>query len=222
MVQLSLESELLRLSIDQNNDFTAEEIELKDGSKFIPIIGSHRRESTLLFCNKSRISSHALKMKTQSEKTLVLQLNNQEIYMKLEINLLKPDLLHFKYYIKPNTKLKLSKLIANYNILLGSEPSFTWVPHIRPKENFVIGDHVFRSPAIIYSKGQYSFALIPDLDILGESRPTQAIMDLNLQIAEGGQFPQIYYGFGKYKTTEHVFFKHNSKKRFQIQKLSTH
>ena len=135
-----------------------------------------------------------------------------------KIKLVNRDLIHFKYDIISNSKLKLSKLVANYKILLGANPTYKWVPHLRPKENYVIGDHVFRSPVIIYNKDQVTFALIPDLDMLGENRPFQALMDLNLKTEETGGDPYIYYGFGNYKPVEHIFFKHNPKKKMKIKK----
>ncbi|MHA1358481.1 MAG: hypothetical protein ACTSRC_10225 [Candidatus Helarchaeota archaeon] len=218
MVQITLENDIVRVVIAQNNTFTGEQVELKMGTKYVPLLGNLQRQSALIFYKTDEPLSHALKLKTQSETQLSFQLNDEKIYMKLEITLLKPDLIHFRYDLKPNTSLKLSKLIAKYNILLDSKPTFTWVPHIRPKKDYVIGDHVFRSPVIIYVKDNHGIAMFPDLDILCESRPSQSFMDLNLQIDETGGFPQISYGFGKYKPVEHIFFRHKRKKRFKIKK----
>jgi hypothetical protein len=75
-----------------------------------------------------------------------------------------------------------------------------------------MADHIFRSPAIIYKKGLYTFAFIPDLDLLKNNRLSQMIMDFHLNPKNDGA-PYIYYGFGNYKSDGHIFFKHDSNKK---------
>lgn len=43
-------------------------------------------------------------------------------------------------------------------------PRHVWIPHISPYEDTVIGDHSFRSPALILADDKRAVALIPDLD----------------------------------------------------------
>ena len=203
---------------EESDENTSERIEVKDAEDWIPILSNRSGFSTLLFIEKGNISSKVLLIKTKSADKLVYQIDDPNISMKLEIHLVDRDLIHYKYTIKSKSEFKLSKLIASYAILLGNDPDFTWVPHIRPKENYVIGDHVFRSPAIIYRKKTYSFALIPDLEILGKNRPHPTLMDLNLKPEESKNYPQISYGFGNYKPAEHIFFKHSPKRRMKIKK----
>ncbi|NVM53316.1 MAG: hypothetical protein HWN66_06395 [Candidatus Helarchaeota archaeon] len=213
-----LENSLLRIIIADHHDSTSERIEIHDNGNWIPFLSSLSGFSTLLFYKGKEFDSISLSFKTKTKNTLVFQSSDAKLTVNLEIKLVDRDLIHFKYDLVTKAKLKLSKLIANYSILLGSEPSYKWVPHIRPKENYVMGDHVFRSPAIIYNKGQISFALIPDLDLLKENRPFQTLMDFNLKNEETGGDPRIYYGFGNYKPAEHIFFKHNPKKKMKIKK----
>jgi len=150
-------------------------------------------------------------MKNKTNEGLEFESCNPEFLMSLEIEEIEENLVHFKYNINNKKKISFSKIVANYSILLGSEPDFSWVPHIRPKEDYIIGDHVFRAPVIIYKKGKCAFSLFPDLDVLGSSRPYQAIMDLNLKPADSEQ-PIISYGFGNYHPVYHVFFPHDPKK----------
>ncbi|NVM27752.1 MAG: hypothetical protein HWN65_02830 [Candidatus Helarchaeota archaeon] len=211
-------SDFLRVVVEDHEISTSERIEIEDNKKWIPLLSSLPNASTLLLIKGTEFDSIPLRLITKTDDSLTLQSDNTNLSIQLEIKLVDRDLIHFKYYLKWNSKLKLSKLIANYSILLEPAPSYKWVPHIRPQKNYVIADHVFRSPAIIYNKDQIAFALMPDLDILRENRPFQALMDLNLKKEEIGGNPRIYYGFGNYKPVEHIFFKHDPKKKMKIKK----
>lgn len=39
-----------------------------------------------------------------------------------------------------------------------------WLPHLAPEPGYVIGDHAFRSPAILLANDKVALALIPDID----------------------------------------------------------
>lgn len=45
-----------------------------------------------------------------------------------------------------------------------------WVPHLTPQPGFVIGDHAFRSPALVFSDDRSALALIPDLEDVEAAR----------------------------------------------------
>ena len=207
-----LENEFVRIIIGQDDTKTAEGIEIKENRGWIPILSSFSDFSTLLFCEGKNWISKVLSFKEKTGNKLIYELNDSELFINLDITL--NDIIHFKYTIKNKKKLKLSSLIANYSILLGKDPDFKWVPHLRPNKNFIIPDHVFRSPVIIYKKGKFSFALIPDLEILGKNRPFQTMMNLNLKYEKNGSKPRIYYGFGRYKPVYHIMFEH--KRRIRI------
>ncbi len=211
-----IENQKIRVVLDIKDEFTSQKIEIKDRNEYIPIIGSSEKLGPLLFIFKNSIYSKPLMLKNKSENNLILNYKDSILSILLEITIENDDLIHFKYTIKFNHKLKLTKLISNYDILLGNNPDYTWVPHIRPKENYVMADHIFRSPAVIYNKGKYSFSLIPDLDILAKNRPFQTILDLNLKTKEYTDFPQLSFGFGNYKSVEHILFRHNPKKHMKI------
>ena len=218
MAQNTIANDFLRVVVEEDETSTSERIEIQDNNSWVPLLSSLTKASTLLLVKGNDYDAIPLSLKTKTDNSLILESKTTSISVKLEIKLVNRDLIHFKYDIISNSKLKLSKLVANYKILLGANPTYKWVPHLRPKENYVIGDHVFRSPVIIYNKDQLTFALIPDLDMLGENRPFRALMDLNLKAEEIGGDNHIYYGFGNYKPVEHIFFKHNPKKKMKIKK----
>ena len=60
-------------------------------------------------------------------------------------------------------------------------PDFHWLPHLAPSDGFVVGQHVFRSPAMIAVNGaqQQVLAVVPDLDLVGQRSDAPWFMDLD-------------------------------------------
>ena len=211
-----LERDLIRVVIEEKENCTSEKIEIKDGDKWVAIIGSNVDHCTLNSWLKNEINSKTLNFQKRTNKKLYYQLNDNDFAINLDYCLEENNIIDIKYKISNNRKIHLSKLGVNYAILLGNEPDYTWVPHLRPNENLVMGDHIFRSPAIIYKKGNYAFAFIPDLKTLGLNRPFQTFMDLNLKPMNFKGTPQVFYGFGNYKPVGHIRFKHKPNKKWKI------
>ena len=207
--QVELESDLLRITLEGKDDHTVEKIEIKEEGKFIPILGSFPGFSVLTFYNGKKSHSKRLSIKEQAEQLLISESNDKQIKIYLEITLEDKDLIHFKYDIISKKKLNLTKLVANYDLMIGNAPDSTWVPHVCPEENFIIPDHCFRSPVIIYTKDKISFALVPDLEMFKENRPFKMLMDFKLKEEEYSGKPHLAYGFGNYKPCSHVLFKHD-------------
>ena len=214
--QVELESDLLRINLEVKDEHTVERIEIKEDGKFIPILGSFPGFSVLSFYNGKKSHSKRLSIKKQTEKMLLSELNDKKIKISLEIVLENKDLLHFKYDIVSKKKLNLTKLVANYDLMIGNNPDSTWVPHVCPEENFIIPDHCFRSPVIIYTKDKTSFALVPDLEMFKNNRPYKMLMDFKLKEEEYSGMPHLAYGFGNYKPCSHVLFKHDPTRKMNI------
>lgn len=88
---------------------------------------------------------------------------------------------------------------------LGGDVEFAWTPHLAPRDSMLVGDMVFRSPAMVFAGAGQAVALIPDLDHL-ESTPVRlpAVMDLDRRRPEGGE---LYYGYTPYRpANRHVYF----------------
>ncbi len=170
----------------------------------------------MIFWSKENKFSKLVSFERRKKKKLYYYLKDEDISINLDYCLEESNILHIRYKLVTNRELELSKLAIYYNILLGKTPDFTWVPHIRPKDNLIIGDHVFRSPVIIYKKKNIAFALIPDLKTLEQNRPLQSFLDFNLNSDHPKEDPYISFGFGNYKPYKHVFFKHSPHKNFNI------
>ncbi|WP_099159512.1 hypothetical protein [Virgibacillus ndiopensis] len=91
-----------------------------------------------------------------------------------------------------------------------SDPDITcvWKPHLSPQDDMVVGDFVFRSPAIIFEKGHEMFALIPDIDFLNEQRIAPHVMDY----VESER--KLFYGLQHYEKTNHVYHRRFNKSIF--------
>ncbi|MBY8984744.1 MAG: hypothetical protein KGD65_06745 [Candidatus Lokiarchaeota archaeon] len=214
--EIALERAEFRVIIKDNKFFSGESIEIKDGDRWIPILENLDGLSTLTFWANKEKSSKRVIFERRKKKKLYYNLQDEDITLNLDYCLEENNILHIRYKFSTNKDLELSKIAVFYKILLGNAPDFTWVPHIRPRKNLVIGDHVFRSPVIIYKKGNVAFAMIPDLKTLGQNRPFQTFMDLNLSSDNFSKSQYIAYGFGNYKPHRHVYFKHNTAAKWKI------
>lgn len=64
-------------------------------------------------------------------------------------------------------------------IVFAANPDFWWAPHLAPIEGACIGQHVFRSPALVASEGAETFVVVPDLTICGAHPANPWFMDLD-------------------------------------------
>ncbi|MEE9377885.1 MAG: hypothetical protein V3V33_07595 [Candidatus Lokiarchaeia archaeon] len=211
-----IENDLIRITVEENHRYTTEKIEIKDNDNWIPIIGSNDECSTLNIWKENKRETKPLSFLKSKKKKLYYQLNDDDFLLNLDYCLEETNIIHIRYKLSNNRDINLSKLGVNYAILLENEPDFTWVPHLRPRKNLVIGDHVYRSPVIVYKKGKYALAFIPDLKTLRNNHPYQSFIDLNLKAQDFKERKQISYCFGNYQPTGHIFFKHIPSKEWKI------
>ena len=176
-----LERELVRVVMEEHENYTSEKIEIKDGNNWVVLIGSNDKYSTLNFWSKNEINSKALALRKRTEKKLYYQLDDDDFSINSDYCLEEDNIIHIRCKLFNIRELSLSRICVNYAILLDGDPDYTWVPHLRLKKDLVIGDHIFRSPVIIYKKDKFAFALIPDLKTLGNNRPFQTFIDFNLK-----------------------------------------
>ncbi|MFX1338646.1 MAG: hypothetical protein ACFFDK_08560 [Promethearchaeota archaeon] len=217
IAKIILEREQMRVLIEEYEKFTEEIIEVKNNNTWVPILKNFNGNSTLRVWSNKRIFSKSLNYLKRTKKKTYYQLDDEDFKLNLDYCLEEDNILHIRYKLLNKRDITFSKLIVNYEILLGKNPDYTWVPHLVPKENFVIGDHVFRSPVIIYKKGNISFAFFPDLKTLGQNRPFQTFLDLNLH-PEDDNLPEMSFGYGNYKPYKHVYFKHRPSYEYEVKK----
>ncbi len=204
-----IENDLIRITVDDYKNYTSEKIEVKDKNDWIPFLASNDKCSTLNFWSNNKRQTKPLLYLKSKKKKLYYQLNDDDFLLNLDYCLEEQNIIHIRYKLSNKRELCLSKILVNYEVLLGKDPEYIWVPHICPGEDYVIAAHVFRSPVILYKKNNYAFALIPDLKTLGNNHPFPTFLNFNLKPVYPGKNPQLSYGFGNYKPIQHVLFKHD-------------
>jgi hypothetical protein len=84
---------------------------------------------------------------------------------------------------------------------LSIEPDFWWAPHLAPSEGFVVGQHVFRAPALIVQRDTLTLVIAPDLDVVGQRPGNPWFMDYDA--VQGN----MWLGMVETEIPEHVLFK---------------
>ncbi|HEX9277022.1 MAG TPA: hypothetical protein VGA51_11590 [Casimicrobiaceae bacterium] len=84
---------------------------------------------------------------------------------------------------------------------------FCWAPHLRPRENDVIGQFAFKSPAIIVQRAQKLAALVADVDVI-DAKPAQPVCLEPDMSARNGARPLLAYGFKDHEPNGLIYFRH--------------
>ncbi|MGD0524003.1 MAG: hypothetical protein ABSE49_02600, partial [Polyangiaceae bacterium] len=79
-------------------------------------------------------------------------------------------------------------------------PRHVWVPHLTPEPGNVVGDAVFRAPAIVLADETVALALIPDLDDVAAADGWRAWADYDHPAST------VTLAAGAYRVDGHVFF----------------
>ena len=79
-------------------------------------------------------------------------------------------------------------------------PETIWVPHLAPETGNVMGDMVFRSPAILLADRAISLALVPDLDDVSRADGWRAWLDYDHPRST------VTLGAGAFGATGHVLY----------------
>jgi hypothetical protein len=79
-------------------------------------------------------------------------------------------------------------------------PEHLWIPHLTPEDGSVIGDAVFRSPAVILADDTIALAFVPDLDDVRDADGWRAWLDYD--------HPKktVTLAAGAYRPEGHVFY----------------
>ena len=85
---------------------------------------------------------------------------------------------------------------------------FAWIPNLHRTEEGVVGDHFFRSPAVIlFNEGLY-VSMIPDLDLFAKNHVIQHAMDFRTFATGRIEAPRLSFGICPYEVDGHIYTKH--------------
>jgi len=209
--EYGLELGNMRVFLKIKGNINEEKIEIRFGNTWIPILGSVVGYNTLQVNQIKDYLPMQFKFLKSKKRKIYFQSNDENFDIKLDYCMEENNILHIRYQIFANRDIEFSRLGVKYQINLESNPNFTWVPHICPAKDLVIGDHVFRSPVMIYRKNNLALIFLPDIKTLSKNRPFQSMMDMKLDDLNSST---ISFGFGNYQPYKHVLFKHKTKGTF--------
>ena len=124
------------------------------------------------------------------------------------------QVVHVVHTLTAKRDAELNRVFDRYDFITapGAGPDnpldYSFVPHLRPRENMVIADHVFRSPVIMMRQGDIFFAVVPDLKLLSDAYqggPARYYLDFVLSGGENHS-PAVCFGLGRTRPTGHVYF----------------
>ncbi len=108
---------------------------------------------------------------------------------------------------------EFSHLLSTYSFVAakgrapeGTAPDFVWTPQLRPDSSDVIGDHTFRSPALMLQKARSFVALIPEVGLIQPWRSIETAADLQVT---AGSAPFLSYGAMNWCRRSHVYYTHS-------------
>lgn len=84
------------------------------------------------------------------------------------------------------------------------QPEHVWVPHLAPAPGNVMGDRVFRSPAVIVADRERALAYIPDVDDIAAARGWRAWLDYDAPSST------VTLAAGAYTPLGHLFFERSA------------
>ena len=96
---------------------------------------------------------------------------------KVEVSKIRDGWQHVRMRWNVPAEVAQDELAIEFD--LATEPDFWWAPHLAPEEGYVIGQHVFRSPAVIVQRGSVTFVVVPDLDVVGRRAENPWFMDFD-------------------------------------------
>ena len=80
-------------------------------------------------------------------------------------------------------------------------PSFNWAPHLTPEDDYIIDQHVFRTPAMIVADNKQVLIVIPDVEMLKGGSPVRWYMDMD------AKKNKLTLGMSNNTVPNHVLFK---------------
>lgn len=119
--------------------------------------------------------------------------------IRTKITKMERDLIHIE--LSTFLTQELQQDIWQVNLKLPFCPSFCWTPHLAPEEGYCIDQHAFRCPAMIASDAEKLLVVLPDLEVMKESK-NRWFMDINVP-------EQIMsLGVAECEVPQHVLFRH--------------
>ena len=220
---ISINNDLIKIEFLQKESYVNVAISIKKKNKWIPIgsnfIKEHKKKGKIGLLEISHgIASNDLNLtlynvKQDKNKIVVILKGINEFYQVIIKFILKENakFIHVENILTVFRNVSLEYFMNSYQFTpkgnnSENNPDFVWIPNLKPFKDGVIGDHVFRSPAIILYQDGLAMSLIPDLDVMAENRRMEMCLDY-LKPINSDVKPYLSFGFMEYDTKGHVYYK---------------
>ena len=210
----------LRIVLTQAGGRWSEAFEVRSGRGWVPILtaGHRLRTDPSIHADGAEVDAGytVLKKAPAVNGIQEVELSGRTGGLVIRKRLsLGPDeeFAHVTLRVRVNGSAGLSRLLASYTAFprdsgscKGVPPEFVFTPVLRPEEQDVIGDHVFRSPALMMQRGQRFIAVVPDPDLMN-TPGARVRTAADVQMGDGAS-PLIAYGFMPWAVRGHILFRH--------------
>ncbi len=176
----------------------------------------------LFYKNIERLESSEAEYRYEDAHVAINSSMKVDPPLKKDLPVLSMHFLHSGTF-KKSTKVKFIRCRWQF---LQAPLAFTWTPHLNPNPEYVIGDHAFRSPAVVVATRHFAVTIVPDLDVY-KLWPLIARQAMHLQVSspehplESGTIAEFWHGYCNYVPYKHVFFRHKSNSCFVVKPNDT-
>lgn len=118
------------------------------------------------------------------------------------------DFVEIKNTLHLDRDIDLEYFADYYKFAQGSEPDFTWLPHMKFDPSGISPDWTFKCPSVMLQKNADAVSLVPDLDFLSDDKSfwyCSAGLDLDITDEQG---PKLGYGLIPCEPRYHSMFVH--------------
>ena len=216
---VSLENKFVRLIITQAGSSCQEEYFAYDnGWHLILRSGSSVRDDMSLSCDRKPMigqlktlrvveqaaDSASVELEFAAEAQTItkrLKLKRDEKFVSVVVRDRISGVHEFSHLFSTYSFIPDGKNLQEYKRL-----DFVWTPQLRPDSSDVIGDHTFRSPALMMQKDKRFAALIPVVELIQPWHNIESAGDLQVT---SGPAPFMSYGLMNWHPRSHVYYTHS-------------
>lgn len=126
---------------------------------------------------------------------------HQALDIKVVLSLMD-EYIHFDVDIQALMDFKCNWLRFDFHHGLEPPFDFVWVPHLKIREQNIIGDHKFWAPAILTLKDGSSFTLVPDVNQISHNSDNSLHLDIDHHHDD-----RISFGFRNFVVRNHIMFR---------------
>ncbi len=201
-----LDNGLVRLRVEPSRDALQERIEAFDG-EWRPVLESLAASGDADLDRVPRLNAVDV-LSTTTPKEATLRLTGNANGVRYQVDATLGDGERFIRYRVTETRERAGRarsLQSRYGFA-SDLVDFCWAPHLRPRENDVVGQFSFKSPAIIVQRDAQLAALVADIKTIERDASQLVCLEPDMT----AQPPMLAYGFKDHEPNGLIYFRHRA------------